>query len=443
MRYFFSKSRNCGIPLSTGASGKNTASPRLIAGKGLERVLYIAMLSLMVALFTSALAWSMLWLLRLVTNIAFTGEASFSVTRPDRHQLGVWVIGIPVAGALLVLVMERLSLAVTRYTVMSNPLQQNHSKRFLRVLRQFPSLISIGTGAPLGPEGPAMDAGNGIGKWLGAVFQISAPETVVLCIAGSTAGVAFVFGAPVAAVILAAEIWMVEFSLLSGVSVLLAALAGATCRQMWWSGASFIDMPVVAEPAWIDLIFYTIVGIAIGVVAGLIVRAETFVSTLFTKLPLKTYWWPVIGAIGIGVIGYFEPATFGPGYQQLRTILNGNVTFHLLIVLTVFKFLSWMIAQSAGTPGGNMFPTLVMGAALGVMLTALLQISFREISLNVHIAAIIGMAAMFAGTSRAWVAAVVLALECTRAPNALLPLALACTAAYFSAYMFLKKPLAD
>ncbi|UYQ92565.1 chloride channel protein [Chitinophaga horti] len=439
MRYFFSRSRNCGIPLSTGAAGKNTATPRLIAGKGLERVLYIAVLSLVVALCTSAAAWAMLWLLRLVTTIAFAGRFSFDVSRPDKHDLDVWVIAVPVVGALLVMVLERLSLAVTRHTIMSNPLQQSNSGRFMRALRQLPAMIAIGTGSPLGPEGPAMDAGNGFGKWVGGLFTTTAPETMVLCIAGSTAGVAFIFGAPVAAAVLAAEIWMVEFSLLSGVSVVLAALAGATFRQMFWSNTPFFSLPAIAEPEWLHLVFYTIVGVGTGVVAGLITRAQSLVSDLFARLPLKPYWWPVVGATGIGIIGYFEPATFGPGFHQLRTTLNGNITFHLVIVLIVFKFLSWLFAQASGSAGGAMFPLMVMGAALGVTLTALLQLSFRDVHLSVHIAAIIGMAAMFAGTSRAWVAAVILALECTRAPNALLPLALACTASYFTSYVFLKK----
>ncbi len=335
--------------------------------------------------------------------------------------------------------MERLSLALTRHTVTGSPLQQSNSQRFLQVLKHFPSIIAMGTGSPLGPEGPAMDAGSALGRWMGGLFDISANETKVLMVAASTSAVAFVFGAPIAAVVLAAELWMVEFSLLSGVSVLLAALAGATFRQMFWSPAPLFVIPAITEPQLIDLLFYTIVGLVTGVMAGLLVRAEGLVHSLFARMSLRPYWWPVIGAVLVGVIGYFEPATFGPGYYQARTILNGNITFHLVIVLIVFKFLSWLFAQASGTPGGSIFPLIVMGAALGVLLTALLQFTFRGVELNVYIAAIIGMAAMFAGASRAWVAAVVFALEATRSPNALLPLALACTAAYFSAYLFLKK----
>lgn len=426
MRYFFSKSRNCGIPLYTRSTGKSTAPPRLTPAKP-ERVLYMAVLALITGLSTSAIALAMLALFRFITNLAFFGERSFDTLRPDKHDLGIWVIAIPVAGSLIVAVID--SVVKTGIPARAN------------LLYQFRSIISIGTGAPLGPEGPAMDAGTVLGKWIGGLFNTSVSETAVLLVSGATAAIAFIFGAPMAAIVLAAELWLAEYSFVSGISVLLAALAGATFRQVFYSAAPFFVIPAIKEPQLPDLLLYTLVGIGIGIVAALMVRAAVLVRSLFVQLPLKPYWLPVIGAVFIGVIGFFEPATFGPGYHLAHTIMNGNITFHLVIVLIVFKFLSWLAAQATGTPGGAMAPMIVMGAALGVLLTALLQFVFREVQLNVYIAAVIGMAAMFAGASRAWVAAVILALECTKAPNALLPLALSCTAAYFSAYLFLKKDI--
>src|SRR5690606_22473123 len=102
------------------------------------------------------------------------------------------------------------------------------------------------------------------------------------------------------------------------------------------------------------------------------------------------------------------------------------------------KFLSWAISLGSGTSGGTLAPLLTIGGALGALLgMATLQL-FPGSEINMATCALVGMAAMFAGASRALLTSIIFALETTMEPHGLLPLLGACTAAYFVSFFLMK-----
>jgi len=148
-------------------------------------------------------------------------------------------------------------------------------------------------------------------------------------------------------------------------------------------------------------------------------------------------WWPAIGAIAVGITGYYAPRTLGVGYENIQDLLKGNLSLGILLSLGFLKYISWVISLGSGTSGGTLAPLFTIGGAVGVLMGTLALHFLPALDINLPTAALIGMAAMFAGASRAFLTSVVFALETTGQVNGLLPLLGACAAAYFVSFFFM------
>src|SRR5690606_18485678 len=137
----------------------------------------------------------------------------------------------------------------------------------------------------------------------------------------------------------------------------------------------------------------------------------------FGKLPVHWAWWPAIGGLAVGAIGYFAPRTLGVGYDNIIDVLSGGMTLQILFSLCFFKFLSWAIALGSGTSGGTLAPLLTIGGAAGALLGMGVLHWFPSTGVTVPLAALVGMSAMFAGSSRAFLTSIVFALETTGQSN--------------------------
>jgi CBS domain-containing protein len=141
-------------------------------------------------------------------------------------------------------------------------------------------------------------------------------------------------------------------------------------------------------------------------------------------------WWPAIGAVVVGAIGYFVPHTLGVGYDNIHGILSGNIVGSTLVILVAAKFVSWSIALGSGTSGGTLAPLFTIGGGLGALMGGGLERFIPALGVDPRVAALVGMAAIFAGASRALLTSVVFAFETTRQPLGLLPLLAGCTGAF-------------
>jgi CBS domain-containing protein len=140
-------------------------------------------------------------------------------------------------------------------------------------------------------------------------------------------------------------------------------------------------------------------------------------------------------------VGYFAPLTLGVGYTNIEDILNGHLTLGALAFLCVMKFISWSVSLSSGTSGGTLAPLFTIGGALGAMAGICLSLYFPGLGIDPRIAALVGMAAIFAGASRALFTTVIFAFETTGQPAGLLPLLGACTAAYLVSAVLMRNTI--
>jgi CBS domain-containing protein len=250
-----------------------------------------------------------------------------------------------------------------------------------------------------------------------------------------------IFGSPVAAVILAVELLLFELRPRSLIPVALATVAAAGVRFALVGSAPVFAMPDVAEPGMAALACYVLLGAVIGVVSVGVTRIVYGIEDAFEKLPVHWMWWPALGGLVVGIVGFFAPLTLGVGYTNIEGIVSGHFAVGALAFLCVMKFISWSIALGSGTSGGTLAPLFTIGGALGALAGFGLVALAPGLGIDPRIAGLVGMAAIFAGASRALLTSVVFAFETTQQAHGLLPLLGGCAAAYLVSALMMRNTI--
>src|SRR3954465_684282 len=365
-----------GIPVAPDITEPRTPIERAFIDK---RVVLISVWSVLLAIVTGFIAQGLVGLIGIVTNIAFYGRFSTSFVSPAGNRLGWLVLVVPAIGGLIVGVMARYGSKAIRGHGIPEAMEQvltNESRIPARItlLKPISAAISIGTGGPFGAEGPIIATGGALGSLVGQILKTTAAERKVLLAAGAAAGMAATFGAPVSAVLLAIELLVFEFRPASLIPVALAGVTAAGIRIAIEGGHPMFPMPDLAAPGGLAMACYVLVGALIGVLSVGVTRLVYWIEDAFEHLPIHWMWWPAIGGIVVGVVGYFAPRTLGVGYDNISGIIShaqppysilGAVSF-----LCLMKLISWSIALGSGTSGGTLAPLFTIGSGAGALLGA-------------------------------------------------------------------------
>ncbi|MBV9108716.1 MAG: chloride channel protein [Gemmatimonadetes bacterium] len=400
-----------------------------------RRTVWISVAAIGVSVVAGFVAELLTRLIGLMTNLAFYGRVEARFTSPAANHLGAWVIVVPVIGALIVGLMARYGSTAIRGHGIPEVMEKvllGESRIPPRVmfLKPLSAAVAIGTGGPFGAEGPIIATGGAMGSLVGQVLRITADERKTLLAAGAAAGMAATFGSPVSAVLLAVELLLFEYRARSVIPVALGGAAATGVRMALMGAQPVFPMPAVTQPGGAALAAYVVLGALIGLLAAGITRLVYAVEDAFEHVPVHWMWWPAIGAVAVGVIGWMEPRTLGVGYSNIQQILSGGIVGRALVALIVLKFISWAVYLGSGTSGGTLAPLFTIGGGAGAAVGAAAAAALPGLGLDPHVAALVGMAAIFAGASHALLASVVFAFETTRQPMGLLPLLAGCSAAY-------------
>ncbi|MEO6850358.1 MAG: chloride channel protein [Mucilaginibacter sp.] len=411
-----------------------------------SRLIRISAYAVLVALAISLIARVLVSLINLVTNVSFYGTLSTVFHSPANNHLGLWVIFVPAIGGILVGLMALYGSKAIRGHGIPEAMEQilvneSNIKPSITFLKPISSAIAIGTGGPFGAEGPIIATGGALGSTLGQLFKITANERKIILAAGATAGMSAIFGTPIAGVFLAIELLLFEFSPRSILPVALACITGAAGHHLLFESGPVFTMPDLAIPSNTALGVYSFMGVIIGFLSMGITKIVYLIEDTFEKLPIHWVWWPAIGGLAVGAIGFFAPHTLGVGYDNITGVLSGSWPLKLVCTLCFFKLLSWAIALGSGTSGGTLAPLLTIGGAAGVIIATVILRWFPGAGIVLPMAALIGMSAMFAGASRAYLTSIIFALEATMQSHALLPLLGACTAAYMVSFFLMENTI--
>lgn len=408
-----------------------------------RRLVTIVGLSILIGLIIGVVAKAFLSLIALISNFAFFGRFSLVLEPITTQHVGLWVLVIPVVGALIIGLMARFGSSAIRghgIPEMMEKVLYHHSKISPRLLffKPVSAAIAIGTGGPFGAEGPIIATGGALGSMLGTFLRTTADERKVLLAAGAAAGMAATFDAPVSAVLLSIELLLFEYRARSIIPVAFAAVAATAVRLLIMGKGPIFPMATIIDPDPSALVFYVVMGALIGLASVLITKAIYAIEDVFERLPIHWMWWPALGAIVVGIVGYFEPRALGVGYDQITQILSGNLVGWSLVALVVFKLIAWSIYLGSGTSGGTLAPLFIIGGGLGALMGLFGVAVAPMLGISVPVAGLVGMAAMFAGASHALMASIVFAFEVTHQPMGILPLLAGCSAAYLVSVLLMR-----
>jgi H+/Cl- antiporter ClcA/CBS domain-containing protein len=398
------------------------------------RMLTVSSFSALIGVIAGLVAWLLYNLIGLFTNIFFFHRLAFQFGSIQNNTLGAMVIGVPVIGGLIVGLMAKYGSDKIRGHGIPEAMEAvlvNRSRISPRVaiLKPISAAFAIGTGGPFGAEGPIIQTGGAFGSLVGQVFHTTAAERKVLLACGAAAGMAATFSTPIAAVILAIELLLFEFKARSFIPLVIAStLATAIHIRLMGPGPMFA---VGAHDFGVPraLPFYLVLGLLCGVAAVGLSKLLYFIEDMFEKLPFDEMWWPAIGALALGVIGYFVPRVLGVGYDTIGDILTDKLTISLLLAIMVFKTLALVISLGSGTSGGLLAPTFMASAAMGSLFAVGVNYIFPSAHLSPAAFALVAMGAVFGAASRATFTFIIFAFEITRDYNAVLPLMLVCVIA--------------
>jgi H+/Cl- antiporter ClcA len=425
-----------GLPLSPALADELHAEFPASRARTLDRrVWFVSALAVVIGVLGVAAAQALLALINFCTNLAFFHRLSLERVSPAESHLGWTLFVVPIVGGLIVGLMARFGAKGIRGHGIPEAMEQvltNQSRIPARILflKPLSAAVSIGTGGPFGAEGPIIATGGALGSLVGQIVSTTAAERKALLAAGAAAGMTAMFGTPVAAVLLAIELLLFEYRPQSLIPVAVAAVVAAAGHIALAGPGPVFPMPAVDEPGLAALATFLVQGVLFGVLAVGVTRIIYFVEDAFERLPVHWMWWPALGGVAIGVIGFFAPRTLGVGYENLDELLNGSFTLRAAAFLGTMKFISWTVSLGSGTSGGTLAPLLTIGGCLGAALALAVGAVAPTMGFDPRIAALVGMAALFGGASRAPLASVLFAAEATHQPNTLLPLLCGCAMSY-------------
>ncbi len=291
----------------------------------------------------------------------------------------------------------------------------------------FASATCIGSGGSVGVHGPIVLIGSGIGSAIGRSVKMAGWRLRTLVACGAAGGIAATFNAPMAGALFSLEIILSEFAALEFIPIVVSSVIATALSRHYLGNFPAFEVPPYELLHYSELFLYLILGVFAGVVAYSFIRLLYGVGDLFDRWKLPNFTKPAIGGGLVGCIGIFFPQIFGVGYESVTQVLQGETVGTILIWLLVAKILATSITLGSGGSGGIFAPALFMGAVLGGAFGQFAHILFPQTTALSGAYALVGMGAVFAGTARAPITAMLIIFEMTANYQIILPLMFACT----------------
>ena len=389
----------------------------------------ISFLAVGIGLLAGVIAYLLYDLIALISNIVFYQRISIQFVGLRNHTLGFWVIIVPAIGGLIVGLMSKYGSRKIRGHGIPEAMEavlvnRSRIEPKVAILKPVSAAIAIGTGGPFGAEGPIIQTGGAVGSLIGQIVHTTAAERKVLLACGAAAGMAAPFSTPIAGVILAIELLLFEFKSRSFIPLVIASTLSTSVHLLLMGRGPMFTVGQVDFGIPRALPFYVVLGIVCGFAAVGFTKLLYWVEDQFDKLPIDDMWWPAIGALFLGVIGFFVPRVLGVGYDTISDILANRLLWQMLLLIVIFKSLALVVSLGSGTSGGLLAPMFMASAALGGLFATGANHLIPGLALAPGAFALVAMGAVFGAASRATFTFIIFAFEITRDYNSVLPLML-------------------
>lgn len=394
-----------------------------------RRLFLLACLAALIGLAGGGAAWVLLHLIGLITNATLFHRFGWKVPSFTHLHVGPWTVVAVVGGALAVSLLAKWAPAIRGHgipeTMEAVLTRQSRVAPRMAIAKPISAAIAIGTGGPFGAEGPIIVTGGAIGSIIGQIIPVSPSERKILLASGAAAGMAATFGSPLAAVVLAIELLVFEFSTRALVPLVVAAsVAGGMHALLLGRGALF-SVPTHDFVGIGHLPLFALLGLACGLFAAVVTKGLFIVEDGFRRLPVGEFWHPVIGGLAFVAVGFGVPTALGVGYDRITAVLGGRLTVGALALLCVAKLVAWWLALGSGTSGGTLAPLLLVGGTFGALAGHLAHAAMPGLGVGIGAFALVAMAATFGAASGATFTAIVFLFELTGTYELIVPLMLA------------------
>ena len=345
---------------------------------------------------------------------------------------GVGPIFIPCVGALLLWPLIKLfpkdaskdGVPATMEAVALNNGFMRWTNSFLCMVM---SAITLGSGGSAGSEGPIIYIGSTLASGVGQLLRVSGNRLRVIVACGAAAGVASIFNAPIAGVLFALEVVMGEFNVHSFSPIVISSVvATAFSRAYIAHGVTLRVLPYHLFSAW-EIGLYALMGVLAGLVSTGFIKSMQAIEHFFKhKVRLPKGLKPALGAIVVGMIGYFHPQIFGYSYGPITAAISGKFVFTTLIILLGLKIVATAFTLGSGGSGGTLCPSLFLGAMLGSACGLVFNHLFPNTVGNAGGYGVVGMGAMLGAVIQAPMTAIIMIFELTNTYTVILPMMAAC-----------------
>ena len=290
-------------------------------------------------------------------------------------------------------------------------------------VKALASALCIGGGGSVGREGPIVQIGSALGSTLGRILKVAEPRMRLLVACGAAGGIAATFNAPLAGVFFAMELILRDFAAQSFGMVVLSSVTASVIGRAAFGDTSFLHLPTFTVPHPVDYLLFAGLGLLAGIVGVAFTRVLYFIEDLCDHAWHWPEWLrPAVGGIALGLLLLVLPEMYGVGYPVLSRGAAGHYAIPFLVALLVGKMLATSLTIGIGGSGGVFAPSLFIGAMFGAAYGGVLHHAMPGLAGPIGAYGLIGMGAVFAGSARAPITAVIILFELTGEYSIILPL---------------------
>lgn len=335
----------------------------------------------------------------------------------------IWFFTLPVLGGLVVGLWLMLFSPEHRKTGVSHVITRmayHHGKMPFRnsVAQFFGGALAILTGQSGGREGPAVHLGAAAGSQIGKHFHLPNNSLRLLVGCGTAGAIAASFNTPMAGVIFAMEVVMLEYTIIGFTPIIIASVTATLLHNVLYGAEMAFMAPGISITSLNEIPLILVYGVILGALAALFTKTITAMHR-FQNQPILLRM--LSAGLCTGVIAYFIPQVMGMGTDSILMAIQGEYALGLLVALALAKLFATAISVGLGMPIGVIGPTLLIGACAGAALGHISTWALEESSSNAGFYALLGMGAMMSAVLQAPLAAMIALMELTHNPNIILP----------------------
>lgn len=407
--------------------------------KSIRHHFFIIILSIVIGALAGFGAYGVSKLIGLIQSVSWKGVTDFLEIK--QYVSSLYILLIPAIGGLIVgpIIFKGAREAKGHGVpeVMESVfLKGGVIRKRVAFIKALASSITIGTGGPVGREGPIVQIGSSIASSIGQIFQIKENELKVLVGAGAAAGISAAFNAPIAGALFATEIILGNFAITSFAPIIVASVMGNLVFISIEGSKPIFSVPVYSLNSGWELIFYLILGIVCGIVGILFIKILYYCEKKWLDLKLNEMIKPFFGGIIIGAIAIFYPHIMGSGYTAIDLALKGNLVLWTALLLILIKIFATSTSLSSGGSGGIFAPSLFMGAYAGFIVGSLFNYLFPSLGITPGAYALVGMGGVVSSAIHGPLTAIIIIFELTGDYNIILPLMITCIIASLLSEVF-------